>query len=197
MFPAIWAEAWIAGQNVLLHANRNFVPYGWVLTDRNTLLSVDVRSAQTLKDVVFYVMFNGQRIDSLPTNVRRWSSSYRGDDGFEKTVNFVLPPVPISRTKVVNVTDCAVYADISGLSGGDIGRPASNTSLLANYAMQFKQPPAARVQGLCRSGTRGDFAAARQCVERHRHPGRRFRRHVSHPAAGHQCDRWPSRLVHM
>jgi hypothetical protein len=116
VFPKIWAEGWIAGQNVLLHANRNFVPYDWVLTGRNTLLSVDVRSTrETLTGVKYYAMFNGQRVDSLPTNVRRWYSSYLGDDGFEKTVNFILPPVPVSEDEIVAVNDCAVYADISGV----------------------------------------------------------------------------------
>lgn len=142
VFPKIWAEGWIAGQNVLLHANRSYVPYDWVLTGRNTLLSVDVRSTrETLAGVKFYAMFNGQRVDSLPTNVRRWYSSYLGDDGFEKTVNFLLPPVPVSEDEIVAVNDCTVYADISGLSGGDLGRPAGNSILLTGCAMQFKQPP--------------------------------------------------------
>ena len=162
VFPTIWLEGWIGGQNVLAHANQGFVPYGSVLTDRKTLLSLDVRSTrETLTGAKFFVLFNGRRIDSLPTNVRRWYSSYLGEDGFEKTVNFILPPVPPSQEEIVNVNDCAVYADISGVSGDALGRPATDTMFLTGCGMQFKQPPArkfnvyvvpVKVWGFC-SGT--------------------------------------------
>jgi hypothetical protein len=138
VFPKIWADQWIVGQNALDHGQPNFGDKDSILMDRNTLLSVDIRATvQKLKGAQFYVEFNGQIINSQPTVVRRGQDTYLGSKGFKNTVNFILPPVAPGQ-EAFNL-NFYVYADVSGVSG-ELAR-AGNPIWLTGGTIKFVPPP--------------------------------------------------------
>ncbi len=138
VFPKIWAVQWIVGQNALDHDQPSFGDKDNILMDRNSLLSVDIRATvQELKGARFYVVFNGQTIDSEPTVVRRGQDTYLGSKGFKNTVNFILPPVAPGQ-EAINL-DFVVYADVSQVSG-DLAR-AGNPIWLTAGSIKFVPPP--------------------------------------------------------
>lgn len=138
IFPKIWAVQWIVGQNALNHELPGYGDKDDILMDRNTLLSVDIRSTtELLQGARFYVEFNGQVIDSEPALVRRAPDTHLRSAGFQNTVNFILPPVALGD-EAYNL-NFVVYADVSQVSG-DLGKQ-TGPLWLTGGSIRFNPPP--------------------------------------------------------